>query len=130
MARAPRIHDHAAWRREDETKQAQIAARFGIAWEDIPSDIALTLFYGVPEHPQQRTGRRLRHHGRSYRQDNVLGWRERLRWYAYAQEKLRQAEIAVRKLLTKRTGRGKPLHRKAHVDALHRHEAREWREEL
>jgi hypothetical protein len=130
MARAPRIHDHAAWRREDEAKQAKIAARFGIAWEDIPSDIASTLLHGEPEHPRQRVGRRLRHHGHSYRQDNVLGWRERLRGYVYGREKFRQAEIAIRKLLTKRTGRGKPLHRKAHVDARYQIEAREWHEEL
>lgn len=130
MARPP--HEEHAHRervyRELEALEEQQVAKYGMPYEKLPE----VLRYPPPEHPRQRVARR---------QDNrtvvswrlgesILGWKTLRKFYLAKLEQIRHAEIAVRKLHTKHTGRGKPLDRKAHVHAREQIESREWRDEL
>jgi hypothetical protein len=143
MARPPHeiIHERARWEIEYDAQRAALEAKYGVPYEKLPE----ILRYPPPEHPQHGNprrfdyvslfGRRYNARSRSSRRlilagRDQLGWRTRREHYLDRVEKFRQAEIAVRKLRTKRTGRGKPLDRKAHVHARERIDAREWRDEL
>lgn len=143
MGRAPHeiIRERARWPEEDDAKRAALEAKYGVPYEKLPE----ILRYPPPEHPQCKNARRYDYvslfgwrynaSSRSSRRlilagRDQLGWRSRRAGYLRRVEEFRQAEIAVRKLLAKRTGRGKLVDRKAHVHARERIEAREWRDEL
>lgn len=135
MARPP--HEEHAHReriyRELEALEEQQIAKYGVPYEKLPE----VLRYPPPEHPRQRVARRQDNRSnvtwRSRvwgRPESILGWKTLRKFYLAKLEQIRHAEIAVRKLRTKHTGRGKPLDRKAHVHARENIEAREWRDEL
>jgi hypothetical protein len=139
MGRAP--HEIISARRVDDAEfdavRARLEAKYGVPYEKLPE----VLRYSAPEHPRRRNPRRYNYRvsdsrwifprsvGRP-RQQKRLGWRTERRLFLERVEKFRQAEIEVRKLRTKRTGRGKPVDRKAHVHVRERIAAREWRDEL
>jgi len=121
------------WRAEYDANIAALEAKYGLPYEKLPEALRLP----PPEHPRRENARRYDNRSndtwRSWlraRVENRLGWRTLRRHYLASVEKFRQAEIVVRKLRAKRTGRGKPLDRKAHVHARERIDAREWRDEL
>jgi hypothetical protein len=125
MARAPQTEDRRKWGQEYEAECARLEAKYGIPYEKLPEPLR----YPKPDHPRVTNARRFDKFDLRYGPSSI-GWRHERIWYLVQLTRIRLAEIEVRKLRAKRTGRGKPLHRKAHVDALYRHEAREWREEL
>jgi hypothetical protein len=146
MARAP--HIEIARRRESDAefaaRRAQLEAKYGVPYDKLPD----VLRWPEPEHPRGDGGRRFdyrtttgyrwNYRARSDRRPFLAdigprdrrGWRSRRRAYLVRLEERRQAEIVVRGMLAKRTGRGKLFDRKAHVHARERIEAREWRDEL
>jgi hypothetical protein len=137
MARPPHEeHEHRERvYRELEALEAQQVAKYGVPYEKLPE----VLRYPPPEHPQRSTSRRFddismrrvwRHRTLRLASRTSFGWRTQRQQYLAKLEQIRRAEIAVRKLRTKHTGRGKPLDRKAHVHARERIEAREWRDDF
>jgi hypothetical protein len=143
MSRAP--HEIINARRVDDAafavRKAQLEAQYGMPYDKLPE----VLRYHAPAHPQRKNARRYDYRSLSGYRWNYqskatrrtflaaptrLGWRTERRWYLKRLEERRQAEIVVRKMRAKRTGRGKPVDRKAHVDARYQIEAHEWREEL
>lgn len=143
MARAPHeiIEARRRWDVEYDTHIAALEARYSVPYEKLPA----VLKEAPPKHPQHENARRFdyltetayrwNYQSRSNRRRLIarhdqLGWRTRRRHYLERVEAVRQAEITVRKMRAKRTGRGKLLDRKAHVHARERIEAREWRDEL
>jgi hypothetical protein len=141
MSRGVRNEDRSAWSREHEAHAAQLEAKYGVPYEKLPE----VLRYAPPEHPRVKNARRFDYRTADSRwvfrgprekrprllarTQRRLGWRTERSYFLERVEKFRLAEIEVRKLRTKRTGRGKPLHRKALADAKYRLEAREWRKD-
>jgi hypothetical protein len=128
-------------RTERDAWRAQLEAKYGVPYERLPE----VLRYEPPVHPQRQYARRFdylaqlayrfnyaarRNRLRLIPGPGQLGWRRQRRRYLERLEERRRAEIVVRKLRAKRTGRGKPLDRKAHVHVRERIAAREWRDEL
>lgn len=143
MARPPHIEieRRRRWDAEYDAHIAALEAKYGVPYDELPS----ALKSGPPEHPRHdnarrydyltQTAYRFNYQSKSNRRRLIarhdqLGWRSRRQFYLVQVEAFRQAEITVRQMRTKRTGRGKPLDRKAHVHARERVEAREWRDEL
>jgi hypothetical protein len=143
MGRAPHeiINARRAGDIEYDAWRASLEAKYGVPYDKLPE----ALRSAAPEHPQRAnarrydyrsvTGWRWNYQSRATRHTFLapidrLGWRTRRRQYLRQLEERRQAEIVVRQMRAKRTGRGKLLDRKAHVHARERIEAREWRDEL
>ncbi len=143
MARAPHeiIEARRRWDVEYDARIAALEAKYGVPYEKLPA----ALRESPPEHPQRKNARRYDYltvtayrfnyqskanRRRLIARHDQLGWRTRRRQYLRDVEAVRQAEIVVRGMLAKRTGRGKLFDRKAHVHARERIEAREWRDEL
>ena len=129
-------HKVIAQRREQDARYdaecAQAEATYGLPIDKIPP----VLRSKPPEHPARRKARRFDYRAqdswrvwRMSRLPNRFGWRTERRLYLKEIKRRRQAEIVMRQLHAKHTGRGRPLDRKAHVDARRRIEDREWREE-
>lgn len=134
-----RIRDERRWRERNDAEIEALEAQYGLPYEKIPS----VLRHPAPEHPQRqqarrfgyltRTAYRFNYQSRANRRRLIavgsqIGWREKRAAYLRDLEARRNAEIEVRKLRTKRTGRGKVVPknlREQSLDAVERRELRE-----
>lgn len=135
------INANRAWAAQHEAEVAALEAKYGVPYEKLPS----ILQHDAPDHPQRGNARRFdyltrtsyRWYSRSRRDRRRLiagpgqrGWREQRANYLQQLEARRLAEVEVRKLRTKRTGRGRPEPRNLLAASRYAIEDREWREEL
>lgn len=120
---APHERDNARKHAEAERDaiEAALEAKYGMPYEKLPP----ALRYPTPEHPQRTNTRRhdyktdtsynWNYRARSLRRRPIAdarlkrGWRPLRRAYLAEVERVRQAEIEVRKLRAVKKGRGKPL---------------------
>jgi hypothetical protein len=133
------IRERQRWETERDAHEAALEAKYGIPYEKLPVDLR----HGAPEHPRQRNTRRFdyvtrtgyRWNARSRAGRRVLyalpqqrGWREQRDAYLAEVERVRRAEIVVRRARTKRTGRGKPAPKNLVAQQRLAIENREFRE--
>lgn len=118
--------DAQSWALRYEAKCAQLEARFGVKYEQLPE----ALRHLPPEHPARTVARRFDNHaGRALPR---FGWRTQRAFYLARLERFRQAEIEFRqqRFREKHPGRTRSRNPCTHREKLLRFEKQELQQGL
>jgi hypothetical protein len=131
-----RIADKHKWEVERDAFEAALEAKYGIPYEKLPP----ALRQGAPKHPRAKTARRFNYrvYDRTWRIRSIIearrsgrqleGWRTERAAYLADVERVRRAEVEVRKQRAIKKGRGKPLPKNLVAQQRLAIENREFRE--
>ncbi len=131
-----RIAKQKLWEAERDAFEASLEAKYGIPFDKLPP----ALRQGTPKHPSRTITRRFNYrvYDRTWRIRTMLeerrsgrqrnGWRTERAAYLADVERVRRAEVEVRKQRTVKKGRGKPLPKNHFASRRNAVEKREFRE--
>jgi hypothetical protein len=133
-------HERIEARRKSEAErdafEAALEARYGVPFEKLPT----ALRRGAPKHPRAKNARRFNYrvYDRTWRIRSIIearrsgrqleGWRTARTAYLADVERVRRAEVEVRKQRAVKKGRGKPLPKNHFASRRNAVEKREFRE--
>lgn len=131
-----RIEARRKWEAERDAHEAALEAKYGIPYEKLPPELRLA----APAHPTRTIARRFdyRVYDRTWRIRSLIeqrrrgvkrnGWRTERAAYLADVERVRCAEVEVRKQRAVKKGRGKPLPKNHFASRRNAVEKREFRE--
>lgn len=131
-----RIAKQKLWEAERDAFEAALEAKYGMPFDKLPP----ALRQGAPKHPSRTITRRFNYrvYDRTWRIRTMLeerrsgrqrnGWRTERAAYLADVERVRRAEVEVRKQRAVKKGRGKPLPKNHFASRRNAVEKREFRE--